>query len=290
MKYKLKKIFKSKFLFVIRKEEDFAVLTSFSITASKVLLIGVLFFILSFGISLVLAKTLLKNWFDPSLTATESTELFINLSNRVDSLALEVMKKDNYIQNIQRIIGGDELGGDTVQAFLDTANFEVGSARPELEKFQPSKGTQSIIEEMRGLPLEGNLQNRNFSSFMTSTYFFTPIKGLVLAVFDPQQDHFGVDIVAKENEAVKSILDGTVIFSSWTLDTGYVLMIQHSNELISIYKHNSVILKNVGDVVRSGEIISIVGNTGELSSGPHLHFELWYQGSPLNPQEFISFD
>lgn len=290
MKYKIKKIFRSRFLFVIRKEEDFAVLNSFSVTATKILLLGILFLIISFGISLILAKTFLKSWFDPAFSSAESTELFINLSDRVDSLALEVVKKDAYIQNIQRIIGGGEIEDEMAQAFSDTAGFEIGMAKPELERFQPSQGSQSIIQEMSGLSLEGNVQSRSPSTLMSSIYFFTPIKGIVLAIFDPQQNHFGVDVVAKENEAVKSILDGTVIFSSWTLETGYVLAIQHSNELISIYKHNSVILKYVGDVVRSGEIISIIGNTGELSSGPHLHFELWYQGSPLNPQEFISFD
>lgn len=290
MKYKIKKIFRSKFLFVIRKEEDFAVLTSFSISATKGILLGILFLIISFGVSLILAKTFINTWFDSSLSATESTEMYMDLSDRVDSLVLEVVKKDAYIQNIQRIISGGEIEDDTVEAFSDTAAFEIGAAKPELERFQPSPGTQAILHEMSGMPLEGDLQSRRSFNYMTSTYFFTPIKGVVLAAFDPQQDHFGVDIVAKENEAVKSILDGTVILSSWTLETGYVLAVQHSNELISIYKHNSVILKYVGEVVRSGEIISIIGNTGELSSGPHLHFELWYQGSPLNPQEFISFD
>lgn len=290
MKYRLKKIFRSKFLFVIRKEEDFSVLTSFSITASKALSILVLFFILSFGFSLILSKTVLSSWFDPSLSASESSELFVQLSDRVDSLALELSRRDAYVQNIRRVITGDDLDDDKVESRIDTLAGEPGRQRPGTERFQPSTGTQSIIEEMTGLPLEGSLYGRNPATFMASTYFFTPIKGVVISGFDPQQDHFGVDIVSKENEAVKSILNGTVIFNSWTLETGHVVAVQHSNELISIYKHNSVILKKVGDVVRSGEIISIIGNTGELSTGPHLHFELWFQGSPLNPQEFISFD
>jgi murein DD-endopeptidase MepM/ murein hydrolase activator NlpD len=113
---------------------------------------------------------------------------------------------------------------------------------------------------------------------------------VLTAGFDPQNNHYGVDIVAKENEPVKTITDGTVILATWTLETGYIISIQHSNELISIYKHNSVLLKKIGDVVRGGEIISIIGNTGELTSGQHLHFELWYKGTPLNPQKFITFD
>jgi murein DD-endopeptidase MepM/ murein hydrolase activator NlpD len=97
-------------------------------------------------------------------------------------------------------------------------------------------------------------------------------------------------VVAAENEPVKAIADGTIIFASWTLETGYVVGVQHSNELISIYKHNSVILKSVGDPVRGGEIVSIIGNTGEQTTGQHLHLEIWYKGNPLDPQEFITFD
>jgi murein DD-endopeptidase MepM/ murein hydrolase activator NlpD len=291
LKHKLKKLISSKYLFVIRKEKDFSVLTSFSINAQKITLILLLFFILVFGASLFLARTVLKAWFDPTLSATESTELFIQLSDRVDSLVLELEKREGYVQNIQRIIAGDVLENEEdVITDQDTVPYESGRARNELDRFQPSAGTQAIIEELGGMPFDNNFQFSGTGTPMNNIYLFPPVQGILTAIFDPQNDHFGVDIVAKENEAVKCVLDGTVVFSSWTLATGYVVAVQHSNELISIYKHNSVILKNVGELVRSGEIISIIGNTGELSTGPHLHFELWYQGSALNPQEFISFD
>jgi murein DD-endopeptidase MepM/ murein hydrolase activator NlpD len=124
---------------------------------------------------------------------------------------------------------------------------------------------------------------------ISNIIFFSPLKGIVTEQFNAKKLHFGVDLVAPKNEAIKSTLDGTVIFAEWTAETGYVIQIQHSNNLISIYKHNSVLHKKQGDKVKAGDVIAIVGNTGELSSGPHLHFELWYNGIPLNPQEYMLF-
>lgn len=278
---------KSKFLVVIRKEQDFSVITSFNISSGKSVAILVLFFILTFGFSLFLSKTLLRAWFDPFYKETENTALLLQLSETVDSLQLEVLKKDNYVKNIQRIIAGE---AEYLEEFVEQDTSATPQRRSAEVLFEPSDATISILQEMRGVPLELEIGQAIDVGFLGEVYFFPPIKGVVTAIFDPKKDHFGIDIVAKENEPVKTIADGTVIFSSWTLGTGYVVAIQHSDELISIYKHNSVILKSIGETVKGGEIISIIGNTGELTTGPHLHFEIWYKGSPLNPQDFISFD
>jgi murein DD-endopeptidase MepM/ murein hydrolase activator NlpD len=98
-----------------------------------------------------------------------------------------------------------------------------------------------------------------------------------------------VDIVSKQNEAIKAVLDGTVILSNWTLETGYVIVIQHPQNIVSVYKHNSAVLKKTGEIVKAGDPIAILGNTGEMSSGSHLHFELWYNGTPVNPKDYITF-
>src|SRR5690606_41859668 len=119
--------------------------------------------------------------------------------------------------------------------------------------------------------------------------FFTPLRGEVDKPFDKDEKHFGVDIVATKDEAVKCVLDGVVVFSEWTSESGYVIAIQHSRDLISIYKHNAVLLKQAGAFVRSGDPIAIVGNSGEMRNIPHLHFELWQEGIPVDPQKFISF-
>lgn len=273
---------------MIRREQDFSVITSFNISALRIIAISLLALILVFGISLFLSKTLLKVWFDPAYKDSENTALLIKMSDSVDSLISEVEKKDNYVKNIQRIIAGEYNPNEAIKVPDSLELMERRTAETTL--FEPSEATLSIIQEMRGIPLDVNISELNDDRFLGDSYFFPPLKGVVTSTFDPIKDHFGIDIVAKENEAVKSIADGTVIFSAWTLGTGYVLGIQHTNELISIYKHNSVILKNVGDVIKGGEIVSIIGNTGELTTGPHLHFEIWYKGSPLNPQDFISFD
>ena len=123
----------------------------------------------------------------------------------------------------------------------------------------------------------------------TLPLFFKPIRGVVIDSIDHQKAHYGIDIVAKENEVVKATLDGTVIMSSWTSETGNVIAIQHSNDFISVYKHNSVLLKKEGVSVRAGEAIAIIGNSGKWSSGPHLHFELWQKGTCIDPQLYINF-
>ena len=131
--------------------------------------------------------------------------------------------------------------------------------------------------------------DKAFASGIGSYVFFTPLKGTVTTPFSALNKHYGVDIVSAPDEVIKSALDGTVIFSNWTSETGYVIGIQHSNNLFTIYKHNSALLKKEGDYVKAGEVVAIIGNTGELTSGPHLHFELWYNGSPVNPKDYVSF-
>ena len=120
-------------------------------------------------------------------------------------------------------------------------------------------------------------------------HFYCPLRGAVTNRFDASGNHYGVDIVSNLNEPILSILDGTVVFSGWTLEAGYIIGIQHRNNLISIYKHNSQLLKEMGNRVRAGEAIAIIGNTGEYTTGPHLHFELWHNGKPLNPNDYIVF-
>lgn len=284
---KISNLLKSKFLVVIRKEQDFSVITSINVTSGKIIAVVLLAFILTFGFSLFLSKTLLKAWFDPFYKDSENTAFLLKMTETVDSLRMEVLKKDNYVKNIQRIIDGEAT---YLEDYKEEDVEEPNQRRSPEMAFEPSDATLSILQEMRGTPLEVGMVQPMETGFLGGVYFFPPIKGLVTAIFDPKKDHFGIDIVAKENEPVKAIADGTVIFSSWTLGTGYVVAVQHSDELISIYKHNSVILKNIGEAIKGGEIISIIGNTGELTTGPHLHFEIWYKGSPLNPQDFISFD
>ncbi|MCH6236088.1 M23 family metallopeptidase [Cognataquiflexum rubidum] len=288
IRIKIRNWLTEKYLIVIRKKHDFSVVGSFNVSFSRAIILGILSLSVIFFVSLVLTRTILRQWFDPVYMETENTAKILMLSDIVDSLSVAVSQKDAYLANIQGIISGNE-GVDS------NAMAEMAPGIPTRDSFgntvfEPSEATLSILDEFNSSPLEVSDPVGISTGSFAETFFFTPIKGVLTAVFAPKEDHFGVDIVAKENEPVKAIADGTVILASWTLDTGYIISIQHSNELISIYKHNSVILKKVGDLVRAGEIISIIGNTGELTTGQHLHFELWYKGTPLNPQEFITFD
>ena len=132
--------------------------------------------------------------------------------------------------------------------------------------------------------------NEPGSGSISNFYFFTPVKGTITTKFNSTEKHFGVDVVAAPDAVIKSTLDGTVVMSDWTSQTGYVIAIQHSNNLFSIYKHNSALLKSAGNVVKAGEVIAIIGNSGEITTGPHLHFELWYNGAPVDPTDYIAFE
>jgi len=125
---------------------------------------------------------------------------------------------------------------------------------------------------------------------MKGVFFFTPINGSVSDSFNLKEGHFGVDIIAPKDEAIMATLDGTVVFKDWTPENGHIIYLQHNHNLISVYKHNSFVLKKVGEFVEAGEPIAIIGNSGRLSTGPHLHFELWHKGAALNPEEYMRFN
>ncbi|QDH78014.1 M23 family metallopeptidase [Echinicola soli] len=290
LQQKIKNWIENKYLFVIRREEDFSVITSLSINKIKVGLVLVFTLLVFFMISLILSRTLLASWFDPAYQESENMKKIYSLSQTVDSLLVEVEAKDRYLHNIQQIISGETAGDSLTQRDSVVERADPIRVPTSEDLYKKGAATQEIIDEFEAMPPdEGSFQQLNSSSF-TETFFFSPIKGVVSARFDLSKDHLGVDLVSEENEPVKSVADGTVILASWTLETGYVIAVQHSNELISIYKHNSVLLKSIGEPVTGGEVISVVGNTGEQTTGQHLHFELWYKGNPLNPQEFITFD
>ncbi|GAB4107609.1 M23 family metallopeptidase [Echinicola sediminis] len=288
----IKRWIEDKYLFVIRREKDFSVITSLSISKVKIGLILVFVLLVFFAVAMIMSKTVLASWFDPAYQESENMKRIYALSETVDSLLVEVQAKDRYLENIQKIISGEyEAGaGVGVNDSLVQANNGGVFSPGEVDLYKKGEATKSVIDEFESMsPDERSFERISTASF-TETYFFTPLKGVVTSGFDLSTDHYGVDLVTEENEPVKSVADGTVIWASWTLETGNVIAVQHSNELISIYKHNSVLLKSVGEPVSGGEVLSVVGNTGEQTTGQHLHFELWYKGNPLNPQEFITFD
>ena len=276
----------TKYLLVIRNEENLAEKSTFGFTYAKVLILTATLFLIVFGLSLVLSKTLLAKWFDPKHAQVVANKQLYELALKVDSLAVEVDNKDKFIQNFQRILSGDTSSGfedpSKTLGVQDRPVKEIGSMNSTAEdsvfRKEFEKSDLSLATLANGK--EGGLQE---------TFFFSPITGFVSDHYDLQKNHYGVDIVAKTNEPVKCIADGTVVFSSWTQDSGHVIAVQHQGNLISVYKHNAERLKKVGTFVNAGEIIAIVGNSGEMTDGPHLHLELWYNGNSLNPEEFVTF-
>jgi murein DD-endopeptidase MepM/ murein hydrolase activator NlpD len=275
----------SRYQLIIRNEENFAEKTSMGFTYSKVILFSIIIFTVIFVVSLFLSRTLLAKWFDPRHAQIEMNKELVELKEQFDSLAVEVDRKDQFILNFQRVLSGD------TSDFKDPAEIIPGENKPLAKatemKLAPADSQFRKEFEKSDLSLI-TLTSVKYRE-LQETFFFSPITGFVSDHFDIKKGHYGVDIVAKTNEAVKNVADGTILFASWTQDSGYVIMIQHRGNLISVYKHNAELLKKVGTFVNAGEIISIVGNSGEMTDGPHLHFELWYNGNPLNPEEFVTF-
>jgi murein DD-endopeptidase MepM/ murein hydrolase activator NlpD len=214
----------------------------------------------------------------------EQTVRNIYLNNfRLDSLEMEIAKRDAYFENIRRIISGDRP-----QDMRRNADSSRSSAVKPYTKTRDDSLLKAMVEPRDQFGLSA-IENRRIKPAFFNVLFFPPVKGMVSNSFNSEFDHYGTDIVAATNEAVKATLPGTVTMAGWTLETGYVIQLQHADNIISVYKHNAELLKHIGDRVKAGEPIAIIGNSGELTTGPHLHFELWYNGTPVNPEDYISF-
>ncbi len=210
-------------------------------------------------------------------------EIILN-ALKLDSLANTIRIKDQYIENMNAIILGKG------PAFSDSSSQAPGIADKNISftKSAADSVFRKQIEKQEQFNFSSKSAQKNEGS-ISDMHFFTPVKGLVSDDFNSQKNHFGIDIVANPNEVVKATLNGVVILSTWTVETGNVIQIQHDNNIISVYKHCASLLKKVGDNVKTGDAIAIIGNSGELSTGPHLHFEIWHNGKPINPRDYIVF-
>jgi len=196
-------------------------------------------------------------------------------------LEQELAKRDQFFKGIQAIMAG-EVPEDNLSIQEETETEAV--------QFQKLNHDSVFQDKLLAEQLSLSLQNTDDNGLsINQIHLFVPIKGVITEQFDATSDHFGVDLVSEPNARISAVLGGTVIFSGWTLETGYVIYLQHETDLISVYKHNAELLKGTGEKVKAGEAIAIVGNTGELSTGPHLHFELWHKGAAINPEQYIDF-
>jgi murein DD-endopeptidase MepM/ murein hydrolase activator NlpD len=248
-------------------------------------IIGALGFILISLVFILIAYTSVRELIPGYPDSRMRREMVLN-ALRLDSLEHEMQLRDKYFSNINNIISGREP--------VDYDIKNVDSLKTKNIKFTRSDN-DSILrkqvedEEQYNISEPTNSKDAKPTYNLSQIHFFTPLRGVITSSFNSATNHYGTDIVAGPNEVIKSVLDGTVIMATWTLETGYVIQIQHDNNLVSVYKHNAELLKRAGNRVVAGDAIAIVGNSGELTTGPHLHFELWYNGRPVNPEDYIVF-
>lgn len=240
-----------------------------------------IFVVSSFLIYILVAYTPLKEYLIPEYNNEQYREDAMYSRAAVDSLTQLAKTQDLYIFGLQKVLSGD------IQEFdlSDTVKF-----REELlEKYVISVEDSLLrlrIEEESKFELK---EQKTVNNTLHNLYLFKPISGTISSEFDPKNDHFGIDIIAPISSVVNAVLDGTVIHSSYSPEDGNIIQIQHDHNLISVYKHNSKIFKRIGDFVKAGESIAIIGNTGSHSDGPHLHLELWLKGVPTDPGNYFSF-
>lgn len=256
----------------VRNEDDFAERGIFILTLARVIVWFLVVFLISGVLTFFLGRYVFTEYYTSKDFAKEAkeNELMYEYFYKNDTLEYLLERKQQFIESFQLMVSNP----DSVLPEIQLKNYELPSASV----------LQNEIEITE--PVKKSLGN----SSLANMYFLPPINGYGISRgFDLKINHLGVDIVAKKGEPILSIADGAVIFASWTAETGYVIGVQHPKGIISFYKHNSVLLKKEGDLVKAGDAIAIIGNSGILSSGPHLHFEMWHDGETIDPEHYISF-
>ena len=229
---------------------------------------------------LIIYFTPLKEYFR-GYTSTELRESSFDNAIKLDSLEKLYLMQNSYISSVKDLLAGKI-------EFIDLSNDSIVETTLNQELDLVKTNTEDSI--LRAIVQEEDKYNpTNINADILSSVLFSPAKGGISSEFSLQEKHYGIDITLPENSPIYSVSEGRVIFSEWTTETGYVIIIEHLNGLISSYKHNSSLSKSQGEYVSRGEVIGFSGNTGSLTSGPHLHFELWFEGEPVDPLSFIEF-
>jgi murein DD-endopeptidase MepM/ murein hydrolase activator NlpD len=282
---KKKNNWRDKYRFSVTNDHTFEELWRIRLTRyNAFLLITFLIVFIIFATTSLIAFTNLKE-FIPGYPDVIMRRNILMSAIRLDSLDRELALRDKYFANLNAIVSGNQPVEVTVRQDT-TKNYKAinFSSSPEDSLLRARVENEERYNLTLGPSYSGSV------SGLAGMHFFPPVKGIISGRYDVRTKHFGTDIVTKPRAVVSSALDGTVIFTGWTMETGFVIEVQHSNNIVSVYKHNANLLKETGDLVRAGEAISVIGDSGELyTSGPHLHFEIWYKGSPLDPEKHILF-
>ncbi|WP_026905000.1 M23 family metallopeptidase [Pedobacter glucosidilyticus] len=282
---KLSARLKEKYKLVILNDDTFEEKASFRASLWYLLIGTSAFAIVLVFLTIVIIKITPLREYITGVADIDNKRDIISTYAKIDSLEKLVKANDVYLANLNQIISGkpdeDKLAkpkNNNIKSDSIKLNQKISDDEKELRKLIESEGRFDLSEGSTGA-----------KSGIATFSFFSPVKGKISSKFDNTQQHYAVDVVTRKNENIKSTLDGTVVFSNFTPETGYVIAIQHANNMLSFYKHCSALLKKVGSFVRAGEVIAVVGDSGEYTTGPHLHFELWLNGSPVNPENYITF-
>ncbi len=270
-----------KYRLVILNEETFEERFSFKLNRLNVFVFSTLFALfLVLATTVIIAFTPLREYI-PGYSSTALKKRATQLAYKTDSLQQILDVNEQYLASIKKVLTGD----------VKTVNFNKDSLI-EVAKTDPSVLIRTSRKDslLRETVAKEDKYNPLTARQVPQYTLFAPVKGTITEGYDSKAKHYAVDVVTAKDSPVKAVADGTVIFAEWTVATGYVIILKHDNSLISVYKHNAMLTKEQGEIVNAGEVIGTVGNTGELTTGPHLHFELWRDGFPINPTSFIDFD
>ena len=277
----LKRIFND-YKVVVSSEDTFEEKLSFKANKINAFIIMLLYSIIliAFTISIVFFTQLRE--MVPGYSSSDLLNRAIYLSKKTDSLEQQIALNNKFYKSIEDVLSGN------VDEFISRDKLSIDSNLIKQDIFTISPNLQdSILRQYVENEDKFNLTNNEL--VIENKMFFSPIKGEITQSFNFNENHFAIDIAADIGTPVKSVLDGKIIFSEWSLETGYVVVIDHGENIISVYKHNSKTLKEQNDFVQAGEVIAYSGNQGNLSSGPHLHFELWKNGTPIDPEPLLNF-
>lgn len=273
----------NKYRLVILNENTFEEQVSFKLTRLNVF---VLFLITTFsliiGTIFLIAFSPLREYI-PGYSSTELSNQANQLSYKTDSILDAVTYNEKYYDAIKKVLKG-EVSAESFNK--DSVDKDI-KAQMSSVNLNPSEEDLKLREEVAQ---KEKYSIPNSGDFDTEYLFIPPVKGSITSKFDYKEKHYAIDIAVDKDAPVKSVSQGTVVFASWTPDTGNVIILKHKSGLLSVYKHNSKLLKKQGELAEAGEVIAIAGSTGELSTGPHLHFELWDKGVALNPSDYIDFE